>query len=572
MMRDRHIFIILVLISFVGFLFVYPFTMVGGDEGRFVQDALRIGRGEVPIADYGTRAPLLSWFINAAVELFGRSLFVFRLPVILFSALTAGFIFLLGKEFFDKRVGVISALIFAFIPLTLWNNVVIKTEALATLCTVIAAICFIKGLKQKKEYFFLLSGIMMGVAYTERHTAVVFMLTSAMVVMWQAVVEYGYSIKGLKEIIQRGFLLLAGAIMGFLPVFLFIAYFNFDRAVTAWLSIEPVVRGASTKTVDYASMSASLYGFLRNWGLVFVETLAVQGVLLFIGLFVFLLGIIAILFKHALRVRYILMIGLSVIMFGAFLAHALTIIRIGTFRPDVFLALVVGAVPLTIIFIFYEIYEPRLPGMLQVYSMATVFICFWITAHIVSFSFYVPGYARELVPQLSIITALLFAVFPWRNVKKSIVAIVFVAVGVMFGASAIWFSDPIIGWWWRQDTIYKTAEFLADRTEPGERVFTANPLPVMLIGRKTVADITSYAMVFAVNSDDAFSTFPSPNEMHALLEAHPPQYTLVDGRMESHFFNTYPFFEEFVKDNYIKVATFGTGRKRDWTEVWELVK
>ena len=125
-------------------------------------------------------------------------------------------------------------------------------------------------------------------------------------------------------------------------------------------------------------------------------------------------------------------------------------------------------------------------------------------------------------------------------------------------------------WWWWQETIINTSAFLKEHTVPGDLIFTANPLPVILAERRTVADITSYAMVFAKDANSAHGTFPSPREVLNLLEANPPRYTLVDGRMESHFFRTYPFFEDFVNKNYKKVATFGTGHRRDWTEVWEL--
>ncbi|TSC69117.1 MAG: hypothetical protein G01um101470_1077, partial [Parcubacteria group bacterium Gr01-1014_70] len=132
-MTDNRMFWIVSAVAFCMLILIYPFTMVGGDEGRFVQDALRIGKGEIPIADYGTRAPILSFFIYSFTELFGRSLFVFRLPVILFSAVTAGFLFLLGKELFSRNTGLLASLIYASLPTTLWHNVVIKSEALEIL-------------------------------------------------------------------------------------------------------------------------------------------------------------------------------------------------------------------------------------------------------------------------------------------------------------------------------------------------------------------------------------------------------------------------------------------------------
>ncbi len=576
MTRDSSIFVFLVFLSFAAFFVVHPFTMVGGDEGRFAQDALRIGRGETPIADYGTRAPILSWFIYASTELFGRSLLAFRSPVIIFSSLTTGVLFLLGKELFSRNVGICAALLFALIPFTLYNNVVIKTEALATLLTCAAAFCLIKGLhaedSQKWRWLFY-AGIAMGIAYVERTTAVIFMFTSALAVCWYAFRLSGrFNQKVIADVCGQGVALMAGVIIGFLPVFLYIGFHNWDRAISMWLSYEPIKLGASTKEVEYANSVSSVYGFLRSWALSFVENLAVQAGLLFIGFVIFLMGVVQMIFPTRDTIRKIMLVSMAFILFGSFAYHALNIYRIGTFRPDVFLFLFIFSLPVFSIFWFYEIRENRLKDFFIKNRDAVLFICFWIGVHIIAFSLYIPGYMREMVPQLSLAAGALFAVFPWQTVNKMTIAVLFVSLGGLWGVSASWFADPVIGWWWRQGSINETAAFLAEHTAPGERVFAANPLPVILAERHTVADITSYAMVFVKNPDERHSTFPSPHEMLALLEANPPRYTVIDGRMESHFFRAHPFFEEFVKSNYKQVAVFGTGRRRDWTEVWELKK
>lgn len=570
-MREVYIFFLLVVISFAAFLVVYPFTMVGGDEGRFMQDALRMGRGEIPIADYGTRAPILSWFINAFTIVFGRSLFIFRLPVILFSALTTGFLFLLGKELFSKNIGIIAALVFTLVPFTLWNNVVIKTEALATLLVVISAFFLLKGLRSSAAHWFVFSGIAMGLAYIERHTVAVFILTAGITVLWHAI-SHTRSINRVvvKEVFLRGSLMFIGVILGFLPIFLYIASHNMERAREAWLSYTPIAVGASTKKIAYESSNTATYGFLRSWGLSFVESLAVQAGLLFVSFVVFLFSVIQVFFDRWKNVKYFFLISVAFVFFGSFMVHSLNIYRIGTFRPNVFLALFLFSLPVLFLFLFYEIFHQRLKDFFSKNIDAVLFLCFWIFAHILAFSLYAPGYMRELIPQFSLITGVLFFVFPWRMARRMVIALLFVSLGGLWGASISWYTDPVTGWWWRQKTINDIASFLAEHTKPDDRVFTANPLPVVLAGRRTVADISSYAMVFAKDPYESYGTFPSPHEMLEILRASPPLYTLVDGRMESHFFRTYPFFEEFVYKNYKKVATFGTGRRRDWTEVWEL--
>ena len=530
MMHDATIFVILVLVSFLAFLVVHPFTMVGGDEGRFVQDALRIGRGEIPIADYGTRAPILSFFINLSAELFGHSLFIFRLPVLLFSALTAGFIFLLGKELFSRNVGILASLVYASVPFTLWNNSVIKSEALSMLLTLIAALFLIRGLRNHAWRWFLLSGCAMGLAYIERHTIVVFMLTSALMVVWEAIGnQWSIDRRALRIIVTHGMLIVLGVILGFLPIFSFIAYYNSDRAIEAWLSFVPIAVGASTKVVSYAGAVPTLYGFLRSWALSFVENLAVQAGLLFIGFVFFLLAVIQLLLGQHTTLRRILMIGTVVIFFGSFAGHALNIYRMGTFRPGVFLALLLFSLPLFFILLFYEIYQQRSRDFFLTQQNSIAFLCFWIGAHILAFSFYAPGYMRELIPQLSLAGGVLLGIFPWRRAEKIVVTVFFISLGGLFGVSVSWFSDPVTGRWWWQKTITDTAAFLESHTAPGEQVFAANALPVILAERRTVADITSYAMVFVKDPNERHGTFPSPHEMLMLLEKNQPRYTLVDG-------------------------------------------
>lgn len=565
--NNLAIFFGIVLLSMMSFLIVHPFTLVGGDEGRFVQDALRIGRGEIPIVDYGTRAPILSLFINISSEIFGRSLFVFRLPVMLFSAFSAGMIFLLGTLLVSRKVAIVAALLFALTPVTLWNNVVIKTEALTVLCIIVSAYFFVYGFQRSRGLYLFISGIPLGIAYIERQSVVAFMLTIAAVVIWDAWREKTGSIK---KIIERGVLIVGGVVVGFLPIFLFFAYYNFSSASAMWFTTSMFQAGQAAKEAPIDASSGYVSDFWRGWILSFVEILAVQAGILFFALGAFCISIFRASSLFNRQLANFLSAVFGVLFFGAFFAHAAIIVSHGTFRPWLFLSLsiIVGCM----LGIFFRSSRASRDYIVTVqeHSFRTIFLLFWMGGLFISYSFFSPGYIREWIPALCFITAMLLDVLARGRRSTLLVGVIVICFWLVGGA---WFQSPKTGgWWWTQKTINETASYLNIHTTPDQKIFSANPLPVMIAGRRTVADITSYAIVFSKNADDHFSSFPSPNEMLFLLKKDPPPYVIVDRRMESHFFGTYAFFKDFVIKKYEPEVVFGANEKRGRTEIWRLKK
>ena len=79
----------------------------------------------------GFRAPLLPYLLSAFYFLKLKVLINFIMPLI--GALSVIILYLLGKEIFNKKVGLISSLIFAFIPLHVFYSGRILTNVLFTL-------------------------------------------------------------------------------------------------------------------------------------------------------------------------------------------------------------------------------------------------------------------------------------------------------------------------------------------------------------------------------------------------------------------------------------------------------
>jgi len=565
---NRMAFVLFFILSLVLLLGAHQFSMVGGDEGRFVFDAIQIEKGQWPVADHTTRGPLLLTLIYWSAKVFGFSLLAFRLPGIVLTALTTALLFLLGKELFTRRIGIVAALIYAINPYTLWNDLIIKTETPTIFCVVLAALFFVYALKREQWHWYVLAGVFTGVAYIERHSAVAFMLTLALATsyhVWSgsAMGKFWFFIKG---VTRRGFLLMSGVALGFGSIFGVFALRNFSNAVIVWLTpfyVDNVLEYRQT----YTDPVDKIWNFLRGWALVFTEGIAIEGWVLYPTLIIFLVAVIYSLRMFSQRTKNFLAFVVIVLLCGGFFYHALNIYRIGYFRPFVFLSLAVFSAVFWGAY-YYHRNDWFLERRMYEHEMSVAFLVSWVSGLVIAYSFFDIGYHRELIPPLTLIAAFVLVCVE----KRHVYSLLGIALIGLYVVSVAWFFDPQTGgWWWRQDTITQVARYLEDHTTVGEAIFTANTLPVYIAQREVFGDITSYSMRFAKNPNEGWGTFPSPRRVFEQLQQSPPRYVLIDGRMDRHIFAVHPFFKDFVYAQYQLVESFGTGKEvgMDWVEVWE---
>ncbi len=109
-------------------------------------------------------APLLPFFLAGVYQLFGIHFLVVKLIFILFAVISALLVYLIGKELLHPEIGLIAALFFAIEPSLCGITAFIYTEPL-NIPLLLAAIYFlIRGIRTRKKQFFILSGILMGLA------------------------------------------------------------------------------------------------------------------------------------------------------------------------------------------------------------------------------------------------------------------------------------------------------------------------------------------------------------------------------------------------------------------------
>jgi hypothetical protein len=112
-------------------LLLLPFRWINPDEGAHLLDASLFLEGYLPIADYGSRQPLYVLLLSVPIKLFGHHVLTSRLVPILASVGSGWIIFLLGKRFFQEKIGLLAALITLYLPLVFIWAPVVKTEPIA---------------------------------------------------------------------------------------------------------------------------------------------------------------------------------------------------------------------------------------------------------------------------------------------------------------------------------------------------------------------------------------------------------------------------------------------------------
>ena len=92
------------------------------------------------------------------IELFGLTTLAVRLPSVIFSSLTVGFVFLTGRKLFSMQVGAVAALIMIFSSQHFYYGVEARTYALlymAAAASIYFFFCFSKK-PQNRIYFWCL--------------------------------------------------------------------------------------------------------------------------------------------------------------------------------------------------------------------------------------------------------------------------------------------------------------------------------------------------------------------------------------------------------------------------------
>ena len=141
---------------------------VNADEGAHLSDVQMINDGYIPFVDFESREPAYIYLLFAGSKLLGRSIFHVRMVPFFFFLLNGLLIFYLGKVALNKNAGIISSLIYWFLPFLFVFSPLTKTEIFGIFFTLLAFIAFFKYFHSERGIFALFSGIFSLLAYYSR--------------------------------------------------------------------------------------------------------------------------------------------------------------------------------------------------------------------------------------------------------------------------------------------------------------------------------------------------------------------------------------------------------------------
>jgi len=129
------------------------------------------------------QVPLVVYLIGALFYVFGVSEFVARSPMILLHILTAIVVYLTGKELYNLKIGIISALVFSFIPMSIYFGSRVQLETPMLFFYSMAILFFIKWTKNSNKKYFYFSAIFSSLAISSKYSAI-FIITPLLIFMF----------------------------------------------------------------------------------------------------------------------------------------------------------------------------------------------------------------------------------------------------------------------------------------------------------------------------------------------------------------------------------------------------
>jgi 4-amino-4-deoxy-L-arabinose transferase-like glycosyltransferase len=170
--------IVTLIVSFLIRLYLATKIIAATDEGVHLYESSLILKGLTPYKDFTyTRQPVAKYILAFFFMIFGQNLFTARLLNTVACSIIGVFIYLIGTRLFDRRIGLISSVIFLLSPFTIfWGTIFQGGMVISMLFSTVAIFFLILGLEKQKFWFFALNGAFLGLAFLSRKSAAVLAL------------------------------------------------------------------------------------------------------------------------------------------------------------------------------------------------------------------------------------------------------------------------------------------------------------------------------------------------------------------------------------------------------------
>jgi 4-amino-4-deoxy-L-arabinose transferase-like glycosyltransferase len=464
----------------VGVLFRLPFldTNATADTGFYLYDSTMILRGETPFVDYPARSPALQYTLAGVMAVFGSSLAVARGFMTAVAVLSGIALYFLGREIHSLAAGYTSALIFFLTPAAMTWGMWLKTESVAQLVLIVTFLLALRGFDRQptRPIVPLVVGVGFGLAFLTRMSTLVHLVAFSLFVAYVKLNKSERSILGFTR-----YLALVGVGMGMTLVgmYLFIAWPSPSLAVevakqhvielivtggspqVGWtqftdaggpLGERPTAGGLGGRRSKFHWMSGNAHTLLPTLMLLLLGARRFPDRLLLpiLGLAVFVSGSISV------------WIGSVILLVFALVVWHLPELRSGSSSNRSILLLVLVVVLVASAYLYRDA-GPYRSYILDFLPYLAVLAGVFVAELVQSIEI------RDDVAKLSAVAALLLiaAVLPF-----------------VVGTSSLFATTP------QTETVQDVSQHLESQTEPGDRIFSGDPLYAIEADRRPTADLS----------------------------------------------------------------------------------
>ena len=188
-MNKKRLLIITIIVAILVFSFLlrlWPLQVSHWwDETVYLQNSEVIFSGRTNFDEFWLRPPMLS-IIFAGSYFIYHHLFTAAVMVALLGTLGVFFVYLLGKELFNERVGILAALLYGFSPFLVNASHWIMATMPSMTFLAISFYILLKATKKNNKWLYLFSGIIFTISILIRFTSIPLLAV---------VVAYAYLIK-----------------------------------------------------------------------------------------------------------------------------------------------------------------------------------------------------------------------------------------------------------------------------------------------------------------------------------------------------------------------------------------
>lgn len=172
----------------VYYILTGPFDL-SADEAHYWEWSRRLA------LSYYSKGPMIAYLISAGTALFGDNVFGVRVCAVVLSALSSVVLFMLGRELYDERTGLASALLVQIVPLYSVYGIIFTIDSPFIFFWILSLFLFWKavdlrgrggdGRKGENISYWLLLGVSIGLGLLSKYTMAFFYLSGLLFLVFR---------------------------------------------------------------------------------------------------------------------------------------------------------------------------------------------------------------------------------------------------------------------------------------------------------------------------------------------------------------------------------------------------